>query len=185
MKLTKHGFTLTELMAVVIIIGILAGIGFGSYQKAIERSRFSEGLAAGAAVQEAVNRYYYENTDLASSARKYPKIAYLDISLANAKECATKSDYCVRTKYFEVIVSNSGSVYAYHMKGLRANCIICFGFPVLVPTGKAKPVPLLAVTLPRVQIFVRVWVILLRSVHYITSRKIIYLIKNPAKCGVF
>lgn len=117
MKLTKHGFTLTELMAVVIIIGILAGIGFGSYQKAIERSRFSEGLAAGAAVQEAVNRYYYENTDLASSARKYPKIAYLDISLANAKDCATKSDYCVRTKYFEVIVSNSGSVYAYHMKG--------------------------------------------------------------------
>ena len=117
MKLTKHGFTLTELMAVVIIIGILAGIGFGSYQKAIERSRFSEGLAAGAAVQEAVNRYYYENTDLSSSARKYPKIAYLDIGLTNAKDCATKSNYCVRTKYFEVIVSNSGSVYAYHMKG--------------------------------------------------------------------
>ena len=64
-----------------------------------------------------MNRYYYENTDLASSARKYPKIAYLDISLANAKDCATKSDYCVRTKYFEVIVNNSGRVYAYHMKG--------------------------------------------------------------------
>ena len=101
MKLTKHGFTLTELMAVVIIIGILAGIGFGSYQKAIERSRFSEGLAAGAAVQEAVNRYYYENTDLSDG----------------SKDCASKNDYCVRTKYFEVIVNNTGRVYAYHMKG--------------------------------------------------------------------
>ena len=117
MKLTKHGFTLTELMAVVIIIGILAGIGFGSYQKAIERSRFSEGLAAGAAVQEAVNRYYYENTDLSDGSRKYPKMAYLDIGLANAKDCASKNDYCVRTKYFEVIVNNTGRVYAYHMKG--------------------------------------------------------------------
>ena len=121
MKLTKHGFTLTELMAVVIIIGILAGIGLGSYQKAIERSRFSEGLAAGASVVEAVNRYYYENTDLSETARKYPKMAYLDIGLANAKDCATKSDYCVRTKYFEITIKSDHYVYANHLKGNTRN----------------------------------------------------------------
>lgn len=121
MKLTKHGFTLTELMAVVIIIGILAGIGFGSYQKAIARSRFSEGLAAGAAVQEAVNRYYYENTDLSITSRKKPKMAYVDIGLANAKNCVTTSDYCVRTKYFEIVINSDGSVSAYHMKGNARN----------------------------------------------------------------
>ncbi len=138
MKLTKHGFTLTELMAVVIIIGILAGIGFGSYQKAIERSRFSEGLAAGAAVQEAVNRYYYENTDLSDSARKRPKIAYLDIGLANAKDCATKSDYCVRTKYFEIFVNTSGWVYAYHMKGTTRQLYYIRWFPSFYSARKGE-----------------------------------------------
>ena len=121
MKLTKHGFTLTELMAVVIIIGILAGIGFGSYQKAIARSRFSEGLSAGASVQEAVNRYYYENTDLSETARKRPKMAYLDIGLANVKDCVSKSDYCVRTKYFQISINSDGSVSATHFKGTNAN----------------------------------------------------------------
>lgn len=138
MKLTKHGFTLTELMAVVIIIGILAGIGFGSYQKAIERSRFSEGLAAGASVQEAVNRYYYENTDLSEASRKHPKIAYLDIGLANAKDCATKSDYCVRTKYFEVLVNTSGWVYAYHMKGTTRQLYYIRWFPSFYSARKGE-----------------------------------------------
>lgn len=138
MKLTKHGFTLTELMAVVIIIGILAGIGFGSYQKAIERSRFSEGLAAGAAVQEAVNRYYYENTDLSDRARKRPKMAYLDIGLANAKDCATKSDYCIRTKYFEVSVDTLGWVYAYHMKGTTRQLYYIRRFPSFYSARKGE-----------------------------------------------
>ena len=56
MKLTKYGFTLTELMVVVIIIAILAGLGLGSYKKAVERSHFTEGLQAVNAVAEAVTR---------------------------------------------------------------------------------------------------------------------------------
>lgn len=104
------GFTLTELMAVVIIIAILAGIGLGSYRKAVERSHFTEGLVDGNAILEAVNRYYYDNPDLSDSERKRPKVDYLDIGLSNARSCTINpnKDYCLRTKYFEIVVQSWG-----------------------------------------------------------------------------
>lgn len=109
-RILAKGFTLTELMAVVIIIAILAGIGFGSYKKSVERSHFTEGLVAGNTVLEAVNRYYYDNPDLSAAARKRPKMDYLDVDLSNAKACtaSTASDYCRRTRYFEVIIYDWG-----------------------------------------------------------------------------
>ena len=105
-KLKQTGFTLTELMAVVIIIAILAGIGFGSYKKAVERSRFSEGQTAGATVAEAVTRYYYDNMDT-SYADSRPKAAYLDVGFDANRACVSTTadkDYCFKTRYFEIIV---------------------------------------------------------------------------------
>lgn len=79
-KLTK-GFTLAELMAVVVIIGILAGIALGSYQKAIERSRFSEGLSGAHALAAAIDTAYYDNNFNAS---KVPTdMRKLSVSLSN------------------------------------------------------------------------------------------------------
>ena len=40
----KMGFTLTELMAVVVIIGIIAGLALGSYRSITEKAVFNEGL---------------------------------------------------------------------------------------------------------------------------------------------
>lgn len=117
-KCTRKGFTLTELMAVVIIVAILAGIALSSYKKAVERSRFAEGLAAGAAVAEAVSRFDYEN-DGTSFETSRPKISQLDIGFENDRKCTQSSDadYCFKTRYFEVIVLNSNRIQVNRVQG--------------------------------------------------------------------
>lgn len=77
----QTGFTLAELMAVVVIIGIMAGIGLGSYKKAMERSRFAEGLSLAHNIMEARERYYLENVDKSDADRKTSDYGKLDIEL--------------------------------------------------------------------------------------------------------
>lgn len=108
----QAGFTLTELMAVVIIIGILSAIGAGSYKKAVERSRISDGVLAATAVMESVNRYYADNP-LATDAT-YPTVNKIDIDFPNQTSCGS---YCIKTKFFEVTVCNSGFTDAQRKKG--------------------------------------------------------------------
>ena len=102
----KKAFTLTELMAAVVILGILAAVAMGSYSKAIERSHMAEALSVGSAILEGVNRYYYDNRG--KSNRKCPKLTDLDVSVSKALgACSTPTDYCVKTKYFQITVPNS------------------------------------------------------------------------------
>ena len=57
----KRGFTLLELIVVIIIIGVLATLGFSQYTKVVERSRIAEAKAIVGLVRKVAINYYLEH----------------------------------------------------------------------------------------------------------------------------
>jgi prepilin-type N-terminal cleavage/methylation domain-containing protein len=58
---SEHGFTLVELMIVVIIVGILAAVAIPMYRGATDRAKASEAESALGAVRSAMRVYYAEH----------------------------------------------------------------------------------------------------------------------------
>ena len=58
--LNNRAFTLAELMAVVVIIAILAGIAIGSYRRSVDRAKFADGRSLAHQIAAARDSYYYD-----------------------------------------------------------------------------------------------------------------------------
>ena len=73
----KLGFTLLELLVVVLIIGILAAIALPQYRRSVEKSKATQALVILDSLRQSFNAYYLANG-------KYPtKFGDVDVSLSN------------------------------------------------------------------------------------------------------
>ena len=95
-----NGFSLIELMVVIAIIGILAGIAYPSYTDSVRKSRRAEAkeaLLAAAGRQERYylqqNKYVITSADIASVANTTTENGYYAISVAS---CSGASETCFK-----------------------------------------------------------------------------------------
>ncbi|MDD5156037.1 MAG: prepilin-type N-terminal cleavage/methylation domain-containing protein [Candidatus Omnitrophica bacterium] len=60
----KKGFTLLELIVVIVILGILATLGFTQYSKVVESSRLAEAKTIIGSMRQLATEYYFKNGSL-------------------------------------------------------------------------------------------------------------------------
>ena len=65
----QQGITLMELMIVVAIVGILAGVAFPAYKAYVDRAKRSEGKVFLMEIAARQERYYFDNNSYASDAQ--------------------------------------------------------------------------------------------------------------------
>ncbi|MDP8230911.1 MAG: prepilin-type N-terminal cleavage/methylation domain-containing protein [Candidatus Gorgyraea atricola] len=58
--MTKRGFTLLEVLIVVIIIGILAAIALPQYTSTLEKAKSAEALTGLGSLRSSMDRYWYD-----------------------------------------------------------------------------------------------------------------------------
>ena len=63
----KKGFTLVELMVVIMIVGILAGVAIPLMRGRIDAAKWSEANAAAGTIRTAIRAYFAENPTAAAA----------------------------------------------------------------------------------------------------------------------
>ncbi len=122
----KSGFTLIEMLVVVLIIGILAGIALPQYRQAVLKSKYSTLKIAARSIYESENRYYLVHNNYTDD------LESLNIEIEDSEtvlcsvEVSDKDVGCY-------LIQNGKSVFAYIIKiggdfGTGGHHKRCFAF---------------------------------------------------------
>ncbi len=142
----EHGFTLLELIIVIIVIGILATVGLNSYTNQIEYGRTAEAKANLSAMRKLAYEYYLKNGTLTTithsdlgetyvcSTNKWYRYGVINISSSyvelTATRCTSGGKFPDRYQTYQYILRYypATSIVEWHCReGDWTNS--CFGLP--------------------------------------------------------
>lgn len=112
----NKGFTLIEMLVVVLIIGVLAAIAVPQYEASIEKSRVAEALVLMKSIADAEQRYFQANPN-ETTVTKQSQIADVDLKGGCwAPGKAATGAYSYRTRNFTYDLGGAnGVVTAYRI----------------------------------------------------------------------
>ena len=115
--LNRRAFTLAELMAVVVIISILAGIAIGSYRRSVDRAKFADGRSLAHQVAAARDTYYYDRVYNGETASMPTSFSLLPLEFNGASGSTYNGDN------FKVYIGNVNYVRADDNDGNYGICV--------------------------------------------------------------
>ncbi len=129
--LKEKGFTLIEMLVVVLIIGILAAIAFPQYQIAVLKTRYTQLMVMADAIRQAQDAYYLATGKYAL------KINDLDITVPGDCRVSESGGTVACSKFYCVVndgwvnaetlgdvyclMDKDGNTLMYHIYSLRRN----------------------------------------------------------------